>query len=78
VVLVHQEVALVTMEFLQVQVVQEEEQVQFQVFDLHIQLQQEQAFQVKVIQVVLITTHTLNMVVEQGVAVQVQQVAMVI
>ena len=67
-----------TMEFLQVQVVQEEEQVQFQVFDLHIQLQQEQAFQVKVIQVVLITTHTLNMVVEQGVAVLVQQVAMVI
>jgi hypothetical protein len=59
-------------------VAQAEEQVQLQVFEHHIQLQQEQAFQVKVIQAVLITTYTLNMLVEQGVEVLVHQVAMVI
>jgi len=63
---------------LQVLVVQVEEQEIVQVFMFHIQLQQEQAFQVKVIQVVLITTYTLYMVVEQGVEVLVHQVAMVI
>jgi hypothetical protein len=56
---------------------QAEEQVQLEVLAYFIQLQQEQAYQVKVIQVVLITTHPLNMVALQGAAVLVQQAAMV-
>jgi hypothetical protein len=76
--MVHQVKALEKEQILQVQVAQAEEQVQLQVFDLHIQLQQEQAFQVKVIQAVLITTYTLNMLVQQGVEVLVHQVAMVL
>jgi hypothetical protein len=66
------------MELLQVQVVQAEEQDKLQVFVHHTQLQQEQAYQVKVIQVVLITTPGLNMLVEQVVEVLVHQAAMVI
>jgi hypothetical protein len=76
--MVHTVVVQVTLQFQQVQVVQAEEQVQLQVFVHHTQLQQEQAFQVKVIQAVLITSYTLNMLVEQGAEVLVQQVAMVI
>jgi hypothetical protein len=77
VVLVIQEAHLVTIQVTEVQVAQAEEQVELQVFVHHIQLQQEQVLQVKVIQAVLLTSHTLNMLVEQVVAVLVQQVAMV-
>jgi hypothetical protein len=76
--MVHQVVVQVTVELLQVQVVQAEEQVLFQVFDLHIQLQQEQAFQVKAIQVLHKISHTHNIQVEQGVAVQEQQETLVV
>jgi hypothetical protein len=70
--MVHQEKELELMDVMQVQVVQEEGQVLVQVFVYNIQYQQEQAFQVKVIQAVLITSHTLNMLVEQVAVEQVE------
>jgi hypothetical protein len=75
--MVHQQKHLEIVGVMQVQVAQAEGQQPVQVFARNIQYQQEQAFQVKVIQAVLITSHTLNMLVEQGVEVLVQQVAMV-
>jgi len=76
--MVHHPKELELMGVMQVQVAQAEGQVLVQVFVHNIQYQQEQAFQVKVIQAVLITSHTLNMLVEQVAVVQVEQVAMVI
>jgi hypothetical protein len=78
VVLVLQDLDQVMEVTLEVLVVQVEEQEILEVFVHHIQLQQEQAFQVKVIQAVHQIIYTLNMLVEQGVEVLVQQVAMVI
>jgi hypothetical protein len=78
VVLVHQQKEMDLMGVMQVQVDQAEEQVLVQVFVHNIQYQQEQAFQVKAIQVLHKITHTHNIQEEQGVAVLVEQETLVV